>query len=63
MAFVQVPGEHRMRAQVFRKEAGQGGALSSLLLRYTQALLHHSERLTACNTRHSIERPAFAAGC
>jgi len=24
------------------------------LLRYTQALLHHSERLTACNTCHPI---------
>ncbi len=56
-AFVQIPGEAlRMRAQVFLQEARQGGPLLDLLLRYTQALLHHAERLTACNTRHSIEQ-------
>src|SRR5436305_8266067 len=47
-AFVQIPGEAlRMKAQVFRQEVQQGGPLAGLLLRYTQALLHHSERLTA----------------
>lgn len=56
-AFVQMPGEAlRMRAQIFRKEARLGGALSNILLRYTQVMLYHSERLTACNTRHSIEQ-------
>lgn len=45
-----------MKAQVFRQEASPGGPLSSLLLRYTQALLCHSERLTACNTRHAVEQ-------
>jgi CRP-like cAMP-binding protein len=56
-AFVQIPGEAlRMRAQVFLQETRHSGPLSGLLLRYTQALLHHSERLTACNTRHSIEQ-------
>lgn len=45
-----------MRAPVFLRETRQGGALSGLLLRYTQAQLHHAERLTACNTRHSIEQ-------
>ena len=56
-AFVQIPGEAlRMKAHVFRKEARQGGPLASLLLRYTQALLRHSERLTACNTWHPIEQ-------
>jgi len=54
-AFVQVSGEAlRMKAQVFSQEARQGGPLSVLLLRYTQALLRHSERLTACNTCHPI---------
>jgi CRP-like cAMP-binding protein len=56
-AFVQVPGEAlRMRAQVFHRQARPGGPLARLLLRYTQALLRHSERLTACNTRHPIEQ-------
>ena len=56
-AFVQIPGEAlRMKAQVFRQQARQGGLLVNLLLRYTQALLRHSERLTACNTWHPIEQ-------
>jgi CRP-like cAMP-binding protein len=56
-AFVQIPGEAlRMKAQVFRRQAHQGGPLVSLLLRYTQVLLRHSERLTACNTWHPIEQ-------
>jgi len=56
-AFVQIPGEAlRMKAQVFRKEARQSGPLANLLLRYTQALLRHSERLTACNTWHPVEQ-------
>jgi CRP-like cAMP-binding protein len=45
-----------MKAQVFRQELRRAGALSGLLLRYTQALLRHSERLTACNTWHTVEQ-------
>jgi CRP-like cAMP-binding protein len=56
-AFVQIAGEAlRMKAQVFRQQARQGGPLVSLLLRYTQALLRQSECLTACNTWHAIEQ-------
>jgi CRP-like cAMP-binding protein len=56
-AFVQIPGEAlRRRAQDFRQQARQGGPLARLLLRYTQALMRHSERLTACNAWHPIER-------
>lgn len=56
-AFVQIPGlALRMKVQVFRREVAEGGPLASLLLRYTQALLRHSERLTACNTWHTIEQ-------
>jgi CRP-like cAMP-binding protein len=56
-AFVQLPGEAlRMKAQVFRQQARQGGPLCGLLLRYTQALLRNSEQLTACNSRHPIEQ-------
>jgi CRP-like cAMP-binding protein len=56
-AFVEIPGEAlRMKVSVFRPELRRAGALSGLLLRYTQALLRHSERLTACNTWHTIEQ-------
>ena len=56
-AFVQIRGEAlRMKAQVFCQAARQGGPLSGLLLRYTQALLRHSERLAACNACHPIEQ-------
>src|SRR5207248_1469246 len=33
-----------------------GGPLAGLLLRYTQTLMRHAERLTACNTWHPIEQ-------
>jgi CRP-like cAMP-binding protein len=56
-AFVQIPGEAlRMRAQVFRQQARPGGPLANLLLRCTQTLMRHSERLTACNTWHPVEQ-------
>jgi CRP-like cAMP-binding protein len=56
-AFVQIPGEAlRMKARVFRQQIRPGGLLARLLLRYAQALLRHSERLTACNTWHPIEQ-------
>lgn len=56
-AFVEIAGEAlRMKAQVFRQEIRRAEALSGLLLRYTQALMRHSERLTACNTWHTVEQ-------
>jgi len=56
-AFVEISGEAlRMKAQVFRQELRRAGTLSSLLLRYTQTLMRHSERLTACNTWHTVEQ-------
>lgn len=56
-ALVQISGEAlRMKAQVFRQEAYLGGALSDLLLRYTQAMLRHVSQLTACNNHPSIDQ-------
>jgi CRP-like cAMP-binding protein len=56
-ALVELPGEAlRMKAQVFRQELRRAAALSGLLLRYTQALIRHSERLTACATWHTVEQ-------
>ncbi len=55
-AFVQVSGEAlRMGSKEFLRQARNRSPLSSLLLRYAQALMAHSERLTACNTWHTIE--------
>jgi CRP-like cAMP-binding protein len=56
-ACVELPGEAlRMKTPVFRKEISREGPLSRLLLRYTQALLGYGQRLTACNTWHTIEQ-------
>lgn len=56
-ATVEIPGEAlRMKSQIFRQEVNRAGALSNRLLRYTQALLRQTERLTACNTWHTVEQ-------
>jgi CRP-like cAMP-binding protein len=56
-AFVEIPGDAlRMKASIFRQELRRAGALSDLLLRYTQALMRHSQRLTACSTWHTVEQ-------
>ena len=54
---VQIPGGAlRMKAQVFRQQAALAGPLNKLLLRYGQTLLGYSQRLTACNTWHTVEQ-------
>lgn len=56
-AFVEIPGDAlRVKASIFRQELRREGALSGLLLRYTQALMRHSQRLTACSTWHTVEQ-------
>jgi CRP-like cAMP-binding protein len=56
-AFVQIPGVAlRMKARVFRQQAALAGPLNELLLRYGQTLLGYSQRLTACNTWHTVEQ-------
>jgi CRP-like cAMP-binding protein len=45
-----------LKAQVFRQQARLGGPLAGVLLRYAQALMGHTERLTACNAWHTIEQ-------
>jgi CRP-like cAMP-binding protein len=55
-AFVQVPGAAvRMRPEALEEEVRNGGALSEILRRYTQAFLVQLARSSACNRRHSIE--------
>jgi CRP-like cAMP-binding protein len=54
-AMVQIPGSAlRMRASVFREEAGRRTALLGLLLRYVQALHIQVTLSAACNGRHSL---------
>jgi CRP-like cAMP-binding protein len=56
-AFVQIPGEAmRMNTRAFREQTRFGGPLCNVLLRYAQALIGHTQRLTACNTWHTIEQ-------
>ena len=55
-AFVQVAGNGmRMKAEQLYSEFKQGGALQSLLLRYTQALLTQVSQGAACNRLHTLE--------
>ncbi|MBD1902612.1 Crp/Fnr family transcriptional regulator [Trichocoleus sp. DQ-A3] len=55
-ALVQVAGNGmRMKAEQLRSEFKRGGALQSLLLRYTQALLTQVSQGVACNRLHTIE--------
>jgi hypothetical protein len=53
----QNPVHHRRYERATADDrAGTHLVLADLLLRYTQAFMHHSERMTACNTWHSIEQ-------
>jgi CRP-like cAMP-binding protein len=55
-AFCQVPGAAlRMEAEAFKVEAQWGGGLTSLLLRYTQALFNQVAQSAACNRTHTVE--------
>jgi CRP-like cAMP-binding protein len=55
MAMVQAPGEAlRIPASVLLKEAADSADLSSLLLRYVQALHVQVTQTAACNGRHAL---------
>ncbi len=56
-ASVQMPSNGmRMAAKLFKTEFNRGGALQSLVLRYTQALFTQVSQLAACNRHHSVEQ-------
>jgi CRP-like cAMP-binding protein len=46
----------RMPAPTFQQLTRLGGPLADVLLRYAQALMNHSQQLTACITWHTIEQ-------
>lgn len=55
-ALVQVASNGmRMKAELLNSEFKRGGALQSLLLRYTQALLTQVSQGVACNRLHTLE--------
>ena len=55
-SFSQVPGDAlRMPADAFRKAIANGGPLTKILHRYTQALMVQISQGTACNRAHSLE--------
>lgn len=55
-AMVQIPGTAmRMNALRLKTEFNRGGALQSLLLRYTQALYTQVSQSAACNRLHTLE--------
>lgn len=55
-AMVQIPGTAmKMKAEQLLTQFNRGGALQSLLLRYTQALYSHTAQTAACNRLHPLE--------
>jgi CRP-like cAMP-binding protein len=55
-ANVQIPSSAvRIRADVLKSEFNRGGALQSVLLRYSQALLNQVSQGAACNRLHTLE--------
>jgi CRP-like cAMP-binding protein len=47
---------YRLRATILKQEISRNGALSSLLLRYTQALITHMAQTAVCNRYHSMDQ-------
>lgn len=55
LVIVQVAdGAMRMKAAALKRELGRGGALTRLLLRYTQARLIQISQTAACNSLHKV---------
>lgn len=56
VATVQAQGETlMMKASKLREEFSRGGAIQSVLLRYTHALMTQISQSVVCNARHPIE--------
>jgi CRP-like cAMP-binding protein len=56
-AFSQVPGESlRMKASAFKRHLKAEPALTTVLQRYTQAMMVQIAQGTACNRAHSIQQ-------
>jgi CRP-like cAMP-binding protein len=56
-AVVQTAGHgYRLESRLLKQEFGRAGAMRSLLLRYTQALITQMFQTAACNRHHSVEQ-------
>lgn len=56
-AVVQTAGHaYRLERSLLQQEFERGGALQSLLLRYTQALMTQMCQIAVCNRHHSVEQ-------
>ena len=56
-AVVQTAGHaYRLPGRLLRQEFERAGAMQSLLLRYTQALMTQMAQTAACNRHHSVEQ-------
>jgi CRP-like cAMP-binding protein len=56
-AVVQTAGHgYRLESRLLKQEFSRAGAMQSLLLRYTQALITHMFQTAACNRHHSVEQ-------
>jgi CRP-like cAMP-binding protein len=56
-AVVQAAGHgYRLESRLLKQEFNRAGAMQSLLLRYTQALITQMFQTAACNRHHSVEQ-------
>jgi CRP-like cAMP-binding protein len=56
-AVVQTAGHgYRLESRLLKQEFSRAGAMQSLLLRYTQALITQMFQTAACNRHHSVEQ-------
>ncbi len=56
-AVVQAAGHgYRLDSRLLKQEFSRAGAMQSLLLRYTQALITQMFQTAACNRHHSVEQ-------
>lgn len=56
-AVVQTAGSaYRIEARLLKQEFGRNGFLSTLLLRYVQALMTQMSQSAACNRHHTVEQ-------
>jgi CRP-like cAMP-binding protein len=56
-AVVQSAGHcYRLKAQILKQEFGRFGALTHLLLRYTQSLITQMAQTAVCNRHHTVDQ-------
>ena len=54
---------YRLEAQLLQQEFNRNGALQTLLLRYTQALMTQMAQIAVCNRYHTVDNNSVAGCC